>query len=212
MRPKAFAPKAARLSVATAALFTSYRSIINGVASDRIPRGMRPLGVLCSEDVLEGLAEAYVNMDAATMTAFHKKAMTEMLRSSGGGAQLAAVHYEEHLLQAMGGGGGGSLATPVSAAAAAAAPGGDAATAEKAAQLAKKAPERTAFDVILKRFPAENRINLIKELRAVCGLSIQEAKTAVDKAPGVVARQAQRADAEKLRDAMVNLGAEVELV
>ncbi|KAG5472180.1 hypothetical protein CUR178_02856 [Leishmania enriettii] len=208
MRPKAFAPEAARLSVATAALFTSYRSIINGVASDRIPRGMRPLGVLCSEDVLEGLAEAYVNMDAVTMTAFHKKAMTEMLRSSCGGSQLAAVHYEGQLLQAMGSGGEGSLATPV----AAAAPGGDAATPEKAVQLAERAPERTAFDVILKRFTAENRISLIKELRAVCGLSIQEAKTAVDNAPGVIARQAQRADAEKLRDAMVNLGAEVELV
>ncbi|KAG5497142.1 hypothetical protein GH5_01678 [Leishmania sp. Ghana 2012 LV757] len=137
MRPKAFAPEAARLSVATAALFTSYRSIINGVASGRIPRGMRPLGVPCSEDVLEGLAEAYVNMDAATMTAFHKKAMSEMLRSSGKGAPLAAVHYEEHLLQAMGGGGGGSLATPV-AAAAAAATGGDAATAEKSGSIGEK--------------------------------------------------------------------------
>ncbi|KAG5471506.1 hypothetical protein LSCM1_01599 [Leishmania martiniquensis] len=119
MRPNAFAREAARLSVASAALLTSYRSIVNGVASGRIPRGMRPLGVQSSEDVLEELAEAYVNMDMATMTAFHKHAMSTMLRSSHGGANTAAMPYEEHLLQAMGGGGEDSVATPVPVAAAA---------------------------------------------------------------------------------------------
>ncbi|KAG5471505.1 hypothetical protein LSCM1_01598 [Leishmania martiniquensis] len=45
----------------------------------------------------------------------------------------------------------------------------------------------------------------MKERRAVCGLSIQEAKTAIDKVPGVIARQTPKADAEKLKDAMVCL-------
>ncbi|CAC9521453.1 ribosomal protein l7/l12-like protein [Leishmania infantum JPCM5] len=211
MRQRVLAWEVARLRVATAALFTSHRAIINGVASNRIPRGMTPLGVPCSEDVLEALAEAYVSMDMATMTAFHKKAMAEMLRAGGGGgAEPAAVDYEEHLLRASGGASGAAVAT--SAPAVPVAPGGDAAAAESAAPLAKKAPEKTAFDVTLKIFPAENKIKLIKELRCACGLSIQEAKTAIDKCPGVIARQVQKDDAEKLKDAMVKLGAEVELM
>lgn len=212
MRQSVLACDVVRRRVATAALFTSHRAIINGVASNRIPRGMTPLGVPCSEDVLEALAEAYVNMDMATMTAFHKKAMTEMLRAGGGdgGAEPAAVDYEEHLLRASGGFSGAAVAT--STPAAPVAPGGDAAAAESAAPLVKKAPEKTAFDITLKMFPAETKIKLIKELRSVCGLSIQKAKTAIDKCPGVIARQVPKSDAEKLKDAMVKLGAEVELM
>ncbi|CAJ1011083.1 putative Ribosomal protein L7/L12 C-terminal domain containing protein [Leishmania naiffi] len=212
MRQRVLPRVVARLSVGAAALFSSHRTIINGVASSRIPRGMVPLGVQCSEDVLEALAEAYVSMDMATMAAFHKKTMAEMLRASGGGTQPTKMNYEERLLQAMGGG-DGAASTPVPAAAVApCAATSDAVAAESVASMAKKAPEKMAFDVTLKKFPAENKIKLIKELRSVCGLSIPEAKAAIEKSPGVIACQVQKADAEKLKDGMVKLGAEVELM
>ncbi|GET91291.1 ribosomal protein l7/l12-like protein [Leishmania tarentolae] len=210
MRQRVLACEAAGKRMATTALFTSHRAIISGVASSRTPRGMTPLGVPCSEDVLEVLAEAYVNMDMATMTAFHKTAMAKMLRASDGGSESATVNYEDYLLQNCGGASSAAVAT--SASTARVAQGGTTAAAEGAAPLAKKAPEPTAFDVTLKTFPAENKIKLIKELRSVCGLSIQEAKTAIEKCPGVIARHMQKGDAEKLKDAMAKLGAEVELV
>lgn len=188
------------------------------MASDRVPRGMTALGVRHSEDVVEKLAEAYVYMDLTTMAAFHKKAMAAMMQGGANPAAPGEVNYDEQMLQAMGGGGGGGVATPMSAAAggaaAASAPpsAGSSAADGAAAPPGKKAPEKTAFDVTLKKFPAENKIKLIKELRAVCGLGIQEAKSAIEKCPGVIARQVQKADAEKLKGLMVKLGAEVELL
>ncbi|KAG5497726.1 hypothetical protein JKF63_03992 [Porcisia hertigi] len=211
MQQMALACNVARRSVAIAALFTPRRAIISGVASNLIPRGMAQLGVRESAEVVERLAEEYVNMDMATMTAFHKKAMSKMLLPSGGGTEPAALNYEDRLLQAMGG--GGSLCTSARGAAAAPPAGdSDAGGADRAAPSGKKAPEKTAFDVALKKFPAENKIKLIKELRSVCGLSIQEAKMAIEKCPGVIARQLSKPDAEKLEGCMVKLGAEVELV
>lgn len=199
-------------------LLLAQRTLISGMASSRVPRGMTPLAVRDSADVVEELAEAYVHMDLATMTAFHKKAMAELLR--GDGAAPPAVHYEDQLLQAMGGGGGGPAVVGSGGAAAAAgstaaagevegAAGGGGAAA--AASSSKKAAEKTAFDITLKKFPAENKIKLIKELRSACGLGIQEAKSAIEKCPGVIARHMQTADAEKLKAVMVKLGAEVEL-
>ncbi|KPA74532.1 putative Ribosomal protein l7/l12-like protein60S ribosomal protein [Leptomonas pyrrhocoris] len=189
-------------------LMLAQRTLISGMASNRIPRGMAPLAVRDSAEVVEQLADAYVNMDLATMGAFHRKAMAEMLRGNGGTA--AAVNYEEQLLQTMGGGGGGGAAAPVAAAAPAvgveAASGASAATSSS-----KKAAEKSAFDITLKKYPPENKIKLIKELRAACGLGIQEAKSAIEKCPGVIARHMQTADAEKLKATMVKLGAEVEL-
>ncbi|KAK7197547.1 ribosomal protein l7/l12-like protein [Novymonas esmeraldas] len=218
LRPP-FARPAVLPPVAGAALLVARRTLIRGVASHRIPRGMAPLGVRCSADAVEELAEAYVNMDAITMTAFHKKAMQAMLRSSGdssgsgggGAAPAPALDYEGQLLHAMGGGGGDAVVSAPPAAAAVA-NGGTAPAASEAAPPAKKAAEKTAFDVALKKFPAESKIKLIRELRSVCGLGIQEAKTAIESAPGVVARQVQTADAERLKEAMVKLGAEVELL
>lgn len=200
------------LPMARGSLTMAQRTLISGMASNRIPRGMAPLAVRDSTQVVEELADAYVSMDLSTMTAFHKKAMAEMLRGSG--SPPTSVNYEDHLLQAMGGGGAAvSAAASVAAAAApTAGAGGDAASAAAAAAPSnKKAVEKTAFDFTLKKYPAENKIKLIKELRSVCGLPIPEAKAAIEKCPGVIARHMQTADAEKLKAAMVKLGAEVEL-
>ncbi|KPI85705.1 ribosomal protein l7/l12-like protein [Leptomonas seymouri] len=198
-------------AMASSPLVFSQRTLISGMASNRIPRGMAPLAVRDSEQAVEELAEAYVKMDLKTMSEFHKKAMAEMLRGSG--APHASINYEEHLLQAMDGGGaavGGGAAAPVAAVASAAEAAVEPA-ASAAASSNKKAADKVAFDVTLKKYPAENKIKLIKELRAVCGLGIQEAKSAIEKCPGVIARHVQTADAEKLKSAMVKLGAEVEL-
>lgn len=195
------------VAVSRPAILVAQRTLIGGMASNRIPRGMTPLAVRDSADVVEELASAYVSMDLTTMTAFHKKAMAAML--PGADVTPETVPYEDQLLQAMGGSGGGSgatMAAPTTAAAVA-----EAAT-PAAAPSAKKAAEKTAFDVTLKKFPAENKIKLIKELRSVCGLGIQEAKAAIEKCPGVIAKQVQSADAEKLKAAMAKLGAEVELL
>lgn len=194
-------------------LLFAQRTLISGMASSRIPRGMTPLAVRESAQVVEELADAYVNMDLATMTAFHKKAMTEMLRGSSGGTP-ASTNYEDQLLQSMGSGGGvaaADSAAPMTAAATAAGAEAEVAAGATAASSNKKAAAKTAFDITLKKYPAENKLKIIKELRAACGLSIQEAKTAVEKCPGVIARHMQTADAEKLKAAMVKLGADVEL-
>merc|ERR1712000_430823 len=111
--------------------------------------------------------------------------------------------YEQALLRGLGGGGGGvAMAMPVAAAAAPAA----------AAPAAPKAAEKTAFDVSVASYPAESKIKLVKELRTVVpALSIKEAKDAIDKCPGIIAKALGKDDANKLKEVMEKLGAKVEL-
>ena len=91
---------------------------------------------------------------------------------------------------------------PAAAAVAVAGPaaGGDAASAE----------EQTEFDVILKSAGAK-KIAVIKEVRAVTGLGLKEAKELVDGAPGTVKEQVSKAEAEELKAKLEEAGAEVEL-
>ena len=91
----------------------------------------------------------------------------------------------------------------VSAAAAAvvaAAPGAGAAAAE----------EKTEFNVVLKSAGA-NKIAVIKVVREATGLGLKEAKDLVDGAPKTVKENASKDDAEKLKAALTEAGAEVEL-
>ncbi|TVQ67168.1 MAG: 50S ribosomal protein L7/L12 [Balneolaceae bacterium] len=91
---------------------------------------------------------------------------------------------------------------PAAAAVAVAGPaaGGDAAAAE----------EQTEFDVILKSAGAK-KIGVIKEVRAVTGLGLKEAKDLVDSAPSTVKEQISKAEAEELKAKLEEAGAEVEL-
>jgi len=91
---------------------------------------------------------------------------------------------------------------PAAAAVAVAGPaaGGDAAAAE----------EQTEFDVILKSAGAK-KIGVIKEVRAVTGLGLKEAKDLVDGAPSTVKEQVSKAEAEELKAKLEEAGAEVEL-
>lgn len=75
---------------------------------------------------------------------------------------------------------------------------------------AAPAEEKTAFDVVLKDAGA-NKINVIKEVRAVTGLGLAEAKALVEGAPKTVKEGATKEDAEKIKKALEAAGAKVEL-
>ncbi|MDW8190081.1 MAG: 50S ribosomal protein L7/L12 [Pseudobdellovibrionaceae bacterium] len=95
---------------------------------------------------------------------------------------------------------GVSAAAPV---AVAAAPGA-------AAAAAAPQEEKTTFDVILKDVGA-NKINVIKEVRAVTGLGLAEAKALVEGAPKAVKEGVNKEEAEKIKKALEAAGAKVEL-
>lgn len=93
---------------------------------------------------------------------------------------------------------GVSAAAPV--AVAAAAPAAEAAPVE----------EKTEFDVILKSAGA-NKIGVIKEVRAITGLGLKEAKDLVEGAPKAVKEATTKDDAEDVKKKLVAAGAEVEI-
>ncbi len=79
-----------------------------------------------------------------------------------------------------------------------------------AAADAPSAEEQTEFTVILKNAGA-NKIGVIKEVRALTGLGLKEAKDLVDGAPSTVKESASKEEAESIKAKLVEAGAEVEL-
>ena len=75
---------------------------------------------------------------------------------------------------------------------------------------AAPAEEKTEFDVILKAAGA-NKIAVIKEIRAITGLGLKDAKDMVDGAPKTVKEGASKEDAEKIAEQLKKAGAEVEI-
>jgi large subunit ribosomal protein L7/L12 len=94
---------------------------------------------------------------------------------------------------------GVSAAAPVAVAAA----GG-------AAAAAAPVEEKTEFDVILADAGAQ-KINVIKEVRAITGLGLKEAKDLVEGAPKPVKEGVAKADADKIKAQLEAAGAKVEL-
>ncbi|MBX3581214.1 MAG: 50S ribosomal protein L7/L12 [Rhizobiaceae bacterium] len=94
---------------------------------------------------------------------------------------------------------GVSAAAPVAVAAA----GG-------AAAAAAPAEEKTEFDVVLTDAGAQ-KINVIKEVRAITGLGLKEAKDLVEGAPKPVKEAVSKADAEKFKAQLEAAGAKVDL-
>jgi len=88
------------------------------------------------------------------------------------------------------------------AVAVAAGPGGAAAAAP--------AEEKTEFTVILANAGA-NKINVIKEIRAITGLGLKEAKDLVEGAPKTVKEGVSKDDAKKMKDQLTAAGATVEI-
>ena len=92
---------------------------------------------------------------------------------------------------------GVSAAAPV---AAAAGPGAAAAPVE----------EKTQFDVVLMDAGA-NKINVIKEVRALTGLGLKEAKDLVEGAPKTVKEGVSKDEAAKMKDTLTKAGAKVDV-
>ena len=78
------------------------------------------------------------------------------------------------------------------------------------AAAAAPAEEKTEFDVVLKAAGA-NKIAVIKEVRAITGLGLKDAKDMVDGAPKTVKEGASKEDAEKIAEQLKKAGAEVEI-
>jgi large subunit ribosomal protein L7/L12 len=95
---------------------------------------------------------------------------------------------------------GVSAAAPVAVAAAGG--GGGAAAAA--------APEKDTFDVILTD-AGDKKINVIKEVRAITGLGLKEAKDLVEGAPKTVKEGVSKADAEKFKKQIESAGAKVDI-
>jgi len=91
---------------------------------------------------------------------------------------------------------GVSAAAPVAAAA--------------AAPAAEVAEEKDAFDVVLAA-AGDQKINVIKEVRAITGLGLKEAKDMVEAAPKVIKEGAKKDEAEALKKQLEAAGAKVEL-
>ena len=97
---------------------------------------------------------------------------------------------------------GVSAAAPVAVAAAPAAAG--------AAAAAAPAEEQTEFTVILAK-AGDKKINVIKEIRAITGLGLKEAKDLVEGAPKTVKEGVNKDEAAKLRKQLEDQGASVEI-
>ena len=96
---------------------------------------------------------------------------------------------------------GVSAAAPAAVAVAAPAGGGAAAA---------PAEEKSTFDVILKS-AGQQKINVIKVVRAITGLGLKESKDLVDGAPKPVKTGISKEDAEKAKKELTEAGAEVEI-
>ena len=79
-----------------------------------------------------------------------------------------------------------------------------------AAGPAVEVEEQTEFDVILKA-AGEKKINVIKEVRAITGLGLKEAKDLVDGAPNPVKQAITKDEAAKIKAQLEEAGAEVEV-
>ena len=94
---------------------------------------------------------------------------------------------------------GVSAAAAVAAAPAAAAAGGEAA-----------AEAKDEFDVVLASF-GDNKVGVIKAVRAITGLGLKEAKDMVEGAPSTLKEGVAKADAEEMKKQLEEAGAKVEL-
>ena len=93
---------------------------------------------------------------------------------------------------------GVTAAAPVAVAAGGAAPAADA------------AEEKDAFDVVLAA-SGDQKINVIKEVRAITGLGLKEAKDMVEGAPKTLKEGAKKEEAEAMKTQLEAAGAKVEL-
>lgn len=139
-----------------------------------------------AEVTKEEVAEATKEFSAETKTLGDKIVALTLLQAKDLADYLKDVHGIEPA--------GGAVAMMV-------APGGGEAAVEE---------EQTAFNVILKEF-GDQKIKVIKEVRAITGLGLKEAKELVDNAPKPVKEGVSKEDAETVRKQLEEVGAIVEI-
>ena len=79
-----------------------------------------------------------------------------------------------------------------------------------AAAAAEVVEEKTEFDVVLKAAGGQ-KLKVIKEVRAITGLGLKEAKEAVEGAPKTLKEAVSKEEAEKIKKQLEEVGAEVEI-
>ena len=84
------------------------------------------------------------------------------------------------------------------------------AMAAAAGPAAAAVEEQTEFNVVMAKF-GENKVNVIKVVRAITGLGLKEAKDLVEGAPSVVKEGVSKDEAAKLKKQLEDQGAKVEL-
>ena len=92
--------------------------------------------------------------------------------------------------------------------------GGGAAQADAGGEavVEEEAPkEKTNYDIELAGFEAKSKIKVIKELRAILGLGLKEAKELVESSPCWIQKDVKKEDAEALKEKMEKLGATINL-
>ena len=80
-----------------------------------------------------------------------------------------------------------------------------------AAAAAAPVEEKTEFTVVLKEYPADKKVTVIKVVRELTGLGLKEAKDLVEAVPGTVKDGVNKADSETMKKKLEEAGAKVEI-
>jgi large subunit ribosomal protein L7/L12 len=71
--------------------------------------------------------------------------------------------------------------------------------------------EKTEFTVLLKEYPADKKVTVIKVIREITGLGLKEAKDLVEGVPSTVKEAVSKADSEAFKKKLEDAGAKVEV-
>jgi large subunit ribosomal protein L7/L12 len=85
------------------------------------------------------------------------------------------------------------------------------AAAPGAAAAAAPAEEKTEFTVVLKEYPADKKVTVIKVIREITGLGLKEAKDLVEGVPATVKESIPKADADGIKKKLEEAGAAAEI-
>ena len=79
------------------------------------------------------------------------------------------------------------------------------------AAAAAPAEEKTEFTVLLKEYPADKKVTVIKVIREITGLGLKEAKDLVEGVPSTVKEAVSKADSDSIKKKLEDAGAKVEI-
>ena len=86
-----------------------------------------------------------------------------------------------------------------------------AAAAPAAGAAAAPVEEKTEFTVLLKEYPADKKVTVIKVIREITGLGLKEAKDLVEGVPSTVKESVSKADSDAMKKKLEDVGAKVEV-